>query len=102
VATNHKELFEHLNPMPFEAAVQMEMDLAEDLRRPAYMVKGGHYSAPRNFEVFTPTDFLAAITQHISDRGAQMVRYCGWYSNNMRGLLQRGLPAELVFRRHRR
>src|SRR6516164_6639239 len=27
------ELYEHLNPMPFEAAVQMEKDLAEDLRR---------------------------------------------------------------------
>jgi hypothetical protein len=24
----------------------------------------------RNFEVFTPTDFLAAITQHIPDKGA--------------------------------
>ena len=39
----------------------------------------------RNFEVFTPTDFLAAITQHIPDQGAQMVRYYGWYSNKMRG-----------------
>jgi hypothetical protein len=39
----------------------------------------------RNFEVFTPTDFLAAITQHIPDKGAQMVRYYGWYSNKMRG-----------------
>jgi len=39
----------------------------------------------RNFEVFTPTDFLAAITQHIPDKGAQMVRYCGWHSNKMRG-----------------
>lgn len=36
------ELFEHLNPMPFEAAVQMEMDLAEDLRRAGYTVTGGH------------------------------------------------------------
>jgi hypothetical protein len=36
------ELFEHLNPMPFEAAVQMERDLAEDLRRAGYMVTGGH------------------------------------------------------------
>jgi hypothetical protein len=36
------ELFEHLNPMPFEAAVQMEMDLAEDLRREGYTVTGGH------------------------------------------------------------
>ncbi len=29
------------------------------------------------FEVFTPTDFLAAITQHIPDKGTQMVRYYG-------------------------
>jgi len=55
----------------------------------------------RNFEVFTPTDFLAAITQHIPDKGAQMVRDYGWYSNKMRGVRQRGLPAELVVR-HRR
>lgn len=27
------ELYAHLNPMPFDAAVQMEKDLAEDLRR---------------------------------------------------------------------
>ena len=36
------ELYKHLNPMPFEAAVQMEMDLAEDLRRAGYTVTGGH------------------------------------------------------------
>jgi hypothetical protein len=36
------ELFVHLNPMPFDAAVQMEMDLAEDLRRAGYTVTGGH------------------------------------------------------------
>jgi hypothetical protein len=28
----------------------------------------------RNFEVFTPTDFLAAITRHILDKPVQMVR----------------------------
>jgi len=28
--------------MPFEAAVQMEIDLAEDLRRAGYTVTGGH------------------------------------------------------------
>ncbi len=39
----------------------------------------------RNFEVFTPTDFLAAITLHIPDKGAQMVRYYGWHSNKTRG-----------------
>ena len=36
------ELYAHLNPMPFDAAVQMEMDLAEDLRRLGYTVTGGH------------------------------------------------------------
>jgi hypothetical protein len=35
------ELYEHLNPMPFEAAVQMEMELAEDLRAEGYIVTGG-------------------------------------------------------------
>jgi hypothetical protein len=53
----------------------------------------------RNFEVFTAPDFLAAITQHIPDKGAQMMRYYGWYSNKMRGLRHRGLPADLVPRR---
>ncbi len=36
------ELYAHLNPMPFEAAAQMEQDLAEDLRRAGYTVTGGH------------------------------------------------------------
>jgi len=35
------ELFEFLNPMPFEAAAQMEKDLAEDLRADGYTVTGG-------------------------------------------------------------
>ena len=36
------ELYEHLNPMPYEAAAQMEKDLTEDLRRAGYTVVGGH------------------------------------------------------------
>jgi len=36
------ELYAHLNPMPYEAAVQMERDLTEDLRRAGYTVIGGH------------------------------------------------------------
>ena len=35
------ELYAHLNPMPFDAAVQMEMDLAADLRAQGYTVTGG-------------------------------------------------------------
>jgi hypothetical protein len=36
------ELYAHLNPMPFEAASEMEQDLAEDLRRTGYTVTGEH------------------------------------------------------------
>ena len=35
------ELYGFLNPMPFEAAAQMEKDLAEDLRTDGYTVTGG-------------------------------------------------------------
>jgi hypothetical protein len=35
------EFFEHLNPMPYEYAVQMEKDLADDLRSQGYAVCGG-------------------------------------------------------------
>lgn len=38
-----------------------------------------------DYEVFSSTDFIAQIAQHIPDPGAQMVRYYGWYSNKMRG-----------------
>src|SRR5881397_3541868 len=36
------ELYQHLNPMPFEAAAQMEIELAEDLRAEGYTVTGGY------------------------------------------------------------
>lgn len=36
------EWYAHLNPMPYAAAVQMELDLAEDLRRAGYTVTGGY------------------------------------------------------------
>ena len=35
------ELYEYLNPMPYEAAAQMEKDLAEDLRAEGYTIAGG-------------------------------------------------------------
>jgi hypothetical protein len=34
------ELYEYLNPMPYEVACQMEKDLAEDLREQGYTVCG--------------------------------------------------------------
>jgi hypothetical protein len=35
------ELYECFNPMPFEAAAEMEKELAEDLRAQGYTVTGG-------------------------------------------------------------
>jgi hypothetical protein len=35
------ELYEHLNPMPYEYVIQMEKDLADDLRAQGYAVCGG-------------------------------------------------------------
>ena len=35
-------IYEYPNPMPTEAAAQMERDPAEDLRRAGYTVTGGH------------------------------------------------------------
>jgi predicted GIY-YIG superfamily endonuclease len=35
-------LYEHLNPMPFAKAQQMEVMLAESLRKRGYLVYGGH------------------------------------------------------------
>jgi len=99
--------------VPPEAKADLE-DLAQHILRNPFSVEKMTLESPtdmviyrsrlnakinRNFEVFTPTDFLAAITQHIPDKGAQMVRYYGWYSNKMRGVRQRGLLPELVFHR---
>jgi len=34
---------------------------------------------------YSAEEFIAAITQHIPNKGFQMVRYYGWYSNRARG-----------------
>jgi len=36
------KLYAHLNPMPYEKAVRMEIALAESLRKRGYSVYGGH------------------------------------------------------------
>ena len=44
-----------------------------------------HPVLKRNFEVFSATDWLAALTAHIPNAGEHLVRYYGWYSNVNRG-----------------
>lgn len=52
----------------------------------AKMRQGGNKG---NFLTFSPLEFIAAVIQHIHERLTQMVRYVGWYSNGMRGDLQK-------------
>ena len=49
------------------------------------MTYGKNRKNRKNFQVFSPLEFLAAITQHIPEQSFQLVRYYGWYSNRMRG-----------------
>jgi hypothetical protein len=44
-----------------------------------------HGKNKKNFQLFDPLEFIAAITQHIPEKSFQLVRYYGWYSNRMRG-----------------
>ncbi len=48
----------------------------------------------RNFEVFSPFDFIARITRHISDKSFHLVRDDGWRSNKMRGQRLKRADAE--------
>ncbi len=40
----------------------------------------------KNFEIYTPEEFITAIAQHIPEKSFQMVRYYGGYSNKSRGI----------------
>ena len=83
------ELAELPQQVPPEAKADLE-DLAQYILRNPFSVEKMTLESPgdiviyrsrlnakinRKFEVFSATDFLAAITQHFPDKGAQMVRY---------------------------
>jgi len=53
-----------------------------------------HGKNRKNFKVFSATEFIAAITQHIPDKSFQLVRYYGWYSNRSRGERRKGAVRE--------
>ena len=53
-----------------------------------------HPVLKRNFEVFSVTDWLAALTAHIPNAGEHLVRSYGWYSNGSRGTRRRAQGEE--------
>jgi hypothetical protein len=68
-----------LNP---DGKVVYRAEKAECRPFPALGDQNLRQGVKRNFEVFDPLDFIAEITQHIPDPGAQQIRYYGWYSNS--------------------
>jgi len=53
-----------------------------------------HKGKKRNFETFTPEDFIAAVTSHVPNYRQKYVNYYGWYSNKSRGLRQKTAEPE--------
>ena len=64
---------------------EQKITYIEDTGKVLYRSGMTHGSNKKNFEIFTPEQFIAAITQHIPDKHFQMVRYYGWYSSRSRG-----------------
>jgi len=46
---------------------------------------------------FDATDFIASLASHIPDKGEQMVRYYGYYSNVCRGKRKKENGEEIDF-----
>ena len=47
---------------------------------------GTQAGVKRNFQILSPLDFLAELTQHIPPKDSHLIRYYGWYSNKSRGM----------------
>jgi Putative transposase len=48
----------------------------------------------KNFAVFTVLDWIATLTAHIPDKGEQLIRYYGYYSNVPRGKRKKEKPED--------
>ena len=64
------------------------------LERLAYDREGQQvfYQGKDQTSTYDPLDFLAYVSLHIPDKGEQLLRYYGWYSNKSRGL-RKAVPA---------
>ncbi len=48
-----------------------------------------HWRTKRNFEIFSASQFIAALLDQMPPKGVPQVRTYGWYSNKSRGLRRR-------------
>jgi hypothetical protein len=57
----------------------------EDTGQVLYRSDMTHGKNKKNFELLPAEEFIARVTQHIPEKGFQMVRYYGCYSNRAKG-----------------
>jgi hypothetical protein len=84
-ATGRENLARYLIRAPFSMNKIRYDTIAQTVIYKTKMVEGPN----RNFEIFDPLDFLAAVTSHIPNRGEHLVRYYGYYSSVQRGRRRR-------------
>jgi len=77
-----RRLAEYLLRAPFSLE---KMTWNESTQKVIYRSKRSWHTK-QNFKIFTATDFIAAVVEHIPPKGQQTVRYYGRYSNKSRGL----------------
>jgi len=84
-AAGRRRLAEYLLRAPFSLEkITYNADAGSVLYR-----SDRHWRTKRNFEVFSASQFIAALLDQVPPKGVPQVRYYGWYSNKSRGLRQR-------------
>ncbi len=86
IAADDKQGLEGLIQYILRAPVSLEKMLVRDNSKVIYHSSRLNPSLGRNFEVFDPLEWIAALTVHIPDKGEHMLRYYGYYSNKSRGM----------------
>jgi len=80
-----ESLAQYILRSPFS---QQKMTYRKDTKTVLYRSK----MIKRNFAVFPVLDWIAAITAHIPNKGEQLIRYYGTYSNVSRGKRKKEKP----------
>jgi hypothetical protein len=84
IQPKEKEAVEALARYIIRATFSQErMQYLADEGAVVYLAKDG-----KDRKVFDAPEWLAAMCSHVPNRGEQMVRYYGWYSNVARGKIQ--------------
>ena len=80
---------------PAENNLNIFHSSASSARNPLNLIYKGEFnkSIKQNFETFSSTDFIAALTAYIPERHRKYYNFYGYYSNKIRGLrVKVGVP----------